>query len=166
MNISGFKSVIAKNPILDASRYKVLITGPAGTLKQDFSVLCSAVQLPGRGFSTVDKYNHGPIRKVPYAELYDDVSTTFYMTADMNLHEYFNAWQELIAGADYYMAYYHDFIGSVIIEVEDKQDNLKASYELFEAYPISISPIEFGYNLGGRITEFTVTWAYHHFEKR
>lgn len=166
MDISAFKSVIAGNPLLDASRYSVRITGPPGALNQELTALCSAVTLPGRGFGTTDKYNHGPIRKVPYAELYDDVSTTFYMTVSMDLHDFFNQWQELIAGSDYYIAYYHDFIGSVIIEVEDKKEVRRASYELFEAYPVSISPIEFGYALGGRISEFTVNWAYHHFEKK
>jgi hypothetical protein len=166
MDIQAFKTVIDKNSLLDATRYTVNISGPVGPLRSDFTTLCNAATLPGRGFGTADKYNHGPIRKVPYAELYDEVSTTFYMTTSMELHEYFNQWQELIGGEQYYIAYYHDIIGSVIINVEDKQDRRMATYELFEAYPSSISPLDFGYALGGRVTEFTVNWAYHHFERK
>jgi hypothetical protein len=166
MDIDTFKATIAQNMLLDASRYTVRISGPIGALTKEQGLMCSGVVLPGRGFGTADKYTHGPIRKVPYAEIYDDISTTFYLTEKMDVHEYFNKWQTLIGGDDYYIAYYHDFIGSVIIEVENKRDETQAVYELFEAYPVSMTPIELGYALGGRVTEFTVNWSYHHFEKK
>lgn len=166
MNIEDFKATIAANNLLDPTRYTVRISGPIGPLNRDLSLLCSAVTLPGRGFSTIDRYHHGPIRKVPYSELYDEVSTTFYVTEKMDHHSYFNEWQLLIAGEDYYLGYYNDIIGSVIIETENKQDRKTASYELFEAYPLTISPITLAYSSVGVVPEFTVTWAYHHFEKR
>lgn len=168
VNIDGFKAVMARNPLLDLSRYSVTISGPQkiGPMNPDHEILCSVASVPGRGFSSTDKYTHGPIRKVPYAEMYDEVSTTFYMTNNMAIHSYFDMWQTLIGGEDYYMAYYDDIIGSVVLSIEDKEYNIRAQYELFEAWPSSIGPIEMGYANGNRIAEFTVNWAYHHFERK
>lgn len=166
MNIDGFKATIKANDLLDSSRYTVQILGPIGGLTMDEQTLCSSCSIPGRGFSTVEKYTHGPIRKVPYAELYDDITTTFYMPTKMGIHDFFNQWQILIGGESYYIGYYDDIIGSVIIVIEDKKGNDVAIYELYEAYPISISPIELAYDRGEQISEFTVTWAYHHYEKK
>lgn len=167
MNIDKFKSTIAENDLLDSSKFRVIILGPIGMpLTEGESMLCSQVSVPGRGFSTVEKYNHGPIRKIPYAELYDDITTTFYMPTNMRIHEYFSDWQVLIGGDQYYMAYYDDIIGTVSIIVEDKAGNEAAIFELYEAYPISISPVELGYDRGEQISEFTVTWAFHHYERK
>lgn len=166
MNIDQFKSIIDSKGLLDPTRYTVNIVGPLGGLGQDLSVLCSSVTLPGRGFSTADKYTHGPNRKVPYAELFDDVQTSFYITRQLDVYNYFIKWQEFIGGKDFYVAYYKDLIGSVIINVEDRKDSAIASYELFEAWPKSVSNIELSYGATGIVPILTVSWAYHHFEKK
>ena len=168
MDIEGFKAALVKDDLLDPSRFAVQISGPAGIpgLSVEQALMCSNVSIPGRGFSTVEKYNHGPIRKVPYAELYDDITTTFYMPTSMSIHEYFDQWQIKIGGPNYFMGYYDDIIGTMNIVVQDKKDYQVAIYEIYEAYPISISPVELGYDKGEQIAEFTVTWAYHHFERK
>lgn len=167
MNIDAFKANIIKKPLLDPTRYTVRISGPVGALSRELTLNCSSVVIPGRSFATTERFDHGPIRKVPYSEIYNDVETTFYVTDTLEEHEFFNRWQELIGGSTSYgLAYYANIIGSVRIEIENKQDKKTAEYELFEAYPMSISPIELGYNLTGMVQLFRVTWAYHHMERR
>lgn len=166
MNISTFKANVASNPFLDATRYTVQIVGPAGTLSQSLSMNCSNVELPGRGFSTVEQYHHGPIRKVPYAELYDDVTTEFYATDSLTERKFFNDWQLLIAGEDYYFAYYKDFVGSVVINTQNKMDQNVNKIELIEAWPMNISQIQLGYTEEGIVPVFSVVWSYHHWENR
>lgn len=169
LGIDYIKATINKNPLLDPTKFSVSIVGPAGlaTMPRDIQTLCNAATLPGRGFGTVERYNHGPIRKIPYSELYDDVSTTFYLDQYLTSYNYFNAWQELIGGKETYdIAYYNDFIGSVIISTEDKTQSVINRYELFEAYPINITPIEMAFDKTDVVEVFTVTWAFHHFERK
>lgn len=167
MNIDNFKANVIAKPLLDPTRFTVRISGPVGALSRELTLYCSNVQLPGRGFATTERFDHGPIRKVPYSELYDDVSTTFYVTDDLEEHAFFNKWQELIGGqGSFGVAYYADIIGSVVIQVQNRMDQKTAEYELFEAYPISISTIELSYDMTNVVQVFTVNWAYHHFERK
>jgi hypothetical protein len=165
MFIDAFKAVIAKNNPLDPSRYNVAIISPLGPLDLDYTMMCNRVTVPGRSFGTADKYTHGPNRKVPYAELYVDINTSFYVDEMMNIRKYFEDWQEFIGGDDYYMKYYNEIIGSVIINVENHLGIHTAKYELFEAYPVGISTTELAYSEQNVVPEFTVSWAYHHFER-
>jgi hypothetical protein len=166
MNITKFKANVAANPFLDATRYTVFIGGPAGWLTEEISLNCSSVDLPGRGFSTVEQYHHGPIRKVPYAELYTDVTTEFYATDSLEERKFFNDWQLLIAGEDYYFSFYKDFVGSVQINTQNKMDQTINKIELIEAWPMEISQIQLGYTQEGLVPVFSVVWAYHHWENK
>ncbi len=84
----------------------------------------------------------------------------------MAIYDYFLKWQKLIGGEDYYIGYYKDIIGSLIINIENKQDNIVGTYELFEAYPTSVSQVDLGYANVGIVPVVNVNWAYHHFEKK
>lgn len=165
MNISDFKANVSRNPFLEASRYNVVITGPVGILSYDLSLYCSTCTLPGKGFSTVEQYHHGPIRKVPYSELYDDVTTNFYETEHLDVKEFFNNWHLRISDDSYYFAFYKDIIGTVKINIENKRGYKTTGITLIEAYPINVGEIELAYSEDGAIPVLPVQWAFHHWEK-
>lgn len=167
MLIDIFKASVAANPIMDPARFTVSISGPAGIYNRIMQLNCSAVNIPGKGYSTTDLIHEGPIRKMPYEELYDDVVTTFYVTENMVEQNYFIEWMEKISGKETYdLGWYRDFVGSVIIETQNKWHMPWTKFELIEAYPVAISDVQLSYSAGEEIPTIDVTWSYHHWERR
>lgn len=138
-------------------------------MDRELLVLCSKAVLPGRGFSTVDKYHHGPIRKVPYAELYDEAVFSFYETQGMKEKKFFDEWQRKIGSAggedSYYIGWYEDIIGTVTVMTLDKRGNTTTETTLYEAYPVSISESTLSYEAGNELPQLNITFTFHHWEK-
>lgn len=170
LSIDTLKAAINKHPLLDPSKYQVQITGPNGSMDRDLLVMCSKAVIPGRGFSTVDKYHHGPIRKVPYQEIYDQAVFSFYETQDMKEKKFFDEWQAKMGGAgdftSYFIGWYEDIIGTVTVMTLDKRGKVTSETTLYEAYPVSIGETTLSYAAGGEIPTLEVTFIYHHHEKK
>lgn len=165
LSIKELKASLSKYPLLDLSKYEVMITGPLGTLDREISLRCTSVVLPGRGFSTTELFTHGPVRKIHYMELYDDIQLSFIASDVLKERDFFNQWQRLMSGnASWNMAWYEEIIGTVVINNLDKQGNVKTSTTLFEAYPISMDPLTFDYTAGDQLPLFNVSFTYHHWE--
>lgn len=165
LSIKELKASLSKYPLLDLSKYEVMITGPLGTLDREISLRCTSVVLPGRGFSTTELFTHGPVRKIHYMELYDDIQLSFIASDVLKERDFFNQWQRLMSGnASWNMAWYEDIIGTVVINNLDKQGKVKTSTTLFEAYPVSMDPLTFDYTAGDQLPLFNVSFSYHHWE--
>lgn len=165
LSIENLKASLQAFPLLDLSKYMVMITGPNGTLNQQLTTRCSSATLPGRSIATTERFHHGPIRKIPYSEIYDDVSLTFIASDTLEERAFFNEWQRLIGGQESYnIAWYEDIIGTVSIHTLDKQGAFKTTTVLYEAYPITIDALTFDYTSGDQVPLLNVTFAYHHWE--
>lgn len=165
LSINALKTSLNKYPLLDLSKFKVFITGPKGNLEEQITLRCSNVSLPGRGISTTERFHHGPIRKIPYAEVYDDVTLSFITSDSLAERKFFNDWQTLIGGGNSYnIAWYADIIGTVVIQNLDRKGNVKTTTILYEAFPMTIDPIQFDSNAADQLSLFNVTFAYHHWE--
>ncbi len=156
---------LSKKGLFSPDRYKVQIWSPVGNLTEDDLLYCSSPSLPGRGFSTQERFDHGPIRKIPYTELYNDASFAFYNSKDLHEWSFFNDWQEFIGGGkDYYLPWYDDILGKVVIQPMDRTEQVQKTITLFEAYPVTLSDIQMGYEMQNDTSTFTVEFAFHHFE--
>lgn len=165
LSIKELKASLSKYPLLDLSKYEVMITGPLGTLDREISLRCASVVLPGRGFSTTELFTHGPVRKIHYMELYDDIQLSFIASDVLKERDFFNQWQRRMGGnPTWNMAWYEEIIGTVVINNLDKQGKVKTSTTLFEAYPVSMDPLTFDYTAGDQLPLFNVSFAYHHWE--
>lgn len=126
---------------------------------------CHTVNLPSRSFLTQDYTVHGPIRKIPYQETFEDLSTTFYLSESMKEREFFDSWLDLIGGGNsFHIEYYNNFISMMTLVVIGRDGTEHKAYNFYEIYPINISEVQFAYN-NQQLSEFTVTWAYHHYEE-
>ncbi len=162
ISISSIMSKVKSKGFLDPTKYQVMITGPLGTLGQDDSIYCSATSLPGRSVGTVERYDHGPIRKVPYAEIYADLSLTFMCSGNMTEHKFFDLWQTFcVGGDDFYLPYYDDIVGNIRLNLIDKQGSITMTMEAREAWPVMLSEVQLGYDEMGTVPKFSVDFAYH-----
>lgn len=163
-SINDLKTNITRYPLLVANKYKVYISSPKSSLKEELCLNCSAMGWPGSHIGTIDSdISLGPIRKIPNQEIHNDVSLTFYVTKSMAEVKFFKEWHKLITGQGegFYIGYYSDFIGLVKLETLDESGCVTANTTLYEAYPINISDIDFSY-AASDIATVTVDFAYHH----
>ena len=80
-DINEFKTRVGGS-LASPAYFRVLFTGaivdPDGV--NLLSLLCNQAQMPGRLLATNEYTTHGPIRKVPYSSIYDDLVFGFYCT--------------------------------------------------------------------------------------
>lgn len=166
-NINGFISNLKNNPLQRANRYKIQIMGPLGALSREVLMNCSSSNIPGRSFDTTEFYNYGPVRKIPYSEIFGPLTTNFYMREDLSDFQYFYDWQDLIGTSndanEYGIAYYDNIVGNVTFQPVTDDGSTERSIFLYEAYPLDISEIPFDYGSANQFASYSITWAYHHY---
>jgi len=113
------------------------------------AVLCEELQLPGISATNL------PIKIGAWTEfrnqnvefLTQDSVFTFVENQNLQIRKLFEKWIE--ASVDHTtkeLAYHSDIVGEILINVLDRQDNIRAQYRLLEAVPklISLSPLSWG----------------------
>lgn len=143
-------------------------------------VLCHTTTLPGRTLSTETDHRHGPTRKIGTNTIYDDIDLQFYLAGRthyqaQDIYNFFVAWHEFISGATqeaaatrsnfYGLNFYDSYVTDLTIEVfgpmsVDRADPI-LRIRCYEAYPISISPIQLTWLNQDEVMSFGVTFTYH-----
>lgn len=104
-NVQEFRSVIeSKKGLMRNNRFLVSIPSPRklrgklGTSERDMELFCKAAPLPGIGILTQDiyRYGYGPIERMPYGTVFNDVMLEFYIDADSMVRGWFRNWINLI----------------------------------------------------------------------
>ena len=65
-------------------------------ITRELSFLCNQAVVPGRHFATNEININGPIRKMPYQRIYDDIQVSIYCRTEMKERSFFEAWQKMI----------------------------------------------------------------------
>ncbi len=162
-NIDKIISHISKNPLLEPNRYEVIIVGP-NVINQEMTMNCHRCHIPGHSIGSFDHSIIGPKRKIPNEELYEELSTSFYVSRNMNEITTINNWIQMVGGYVFYrMEYYHDIVGEMQINIYDPTEKEVANVKFHECYPVGISEFELSY-VGQVPADVTVNWAYHTFQ--
>jgi hypothetical protein len=136
------------------------VVGYSGFMK-DFTYLCEAAEMPGRGFMNVDQRYYGPNFKVPFQTSYEDVNFTFICRAESYERQFFDDWMEIINPTTTFDFNYRDDYSSRIDiyqygEIAEKMGDTAPqafySWTLHDAYPVNISPQQ-------------VTWTDENFQR-
>lgn len=137
--------------------------------KQLTNLLCKSTNLPGSNLGVIEVPFRGRTVKIAGDRTFDNWSATFFNDKDFKLRSYFEQWSQAINAheentaerftptvdnANGYMAH---------LQVHQLEKNATApggtiirSYELFHAFPTSISSIDLAYDSNDQIEEFTV----------
>lgn len=137
------------------------------------SMLAINASIPGRIISTTPHRMYGTIREMPYGALYEPIQITFLCTNSMFERTFFNLWQENIMDhKSYYMKYYQDYVGSIIIQKLSGGDlfgspdagslvgDTVSIYILEDAYPKVIAEQELSYGSKNEYMTLTVEFSY------
>jgi hypothetical protein len=162
-NLHTIVGHIKDSPLLKPNRFEVIISGPVDIARK-ITFNCHRCDIPTHTIGSFEHSLIGPKRKIPNEETFDDISMSFYNNKYLDEVYAITQWIKLIGGnSSWRMAYHNDIVGSILINVYDLQEHIKAEINIYDAYPIGISELELSY-AGELPSDITINWAYHSFE--
>lgn len=168
---SHFIVTLNTPPTLSISERKEALGGDVKRYPEMLALLCKSAQLPGLTYATNQIRTFGEPLELPYEKIYDNVSLTFYVDANMEVKSFFDQWVDSIQlysnkGFDFY----DNYKTTIMIDVLNMGDHVSTdtgsgkehkvySVLLNEAYPKSIQAIELDYENSG-VMLLTVNFQY------
>lgn len=202
IRINDFISSINKKGVLKDNKYVVSFRLPNYLQTNAISIFnginssfllslrCENASIPGLQFASVDgppRFGYGPIEYNPYNVVYEDITLTFLLDSDSEIHKIFYDWmnsivnfhaqgQALIGSANaakgpvsgmapYEVGYKDDYITDLKVEVYPDANYDKASMELiaYRAFPKSVTPLNLNWS-DGQPLKLQVVMTYTDFE--
>ena len=75
------------------------------------SFLCNQTVIPGRHFSTNEYTTHGPVRRMPYQSIYDQLEVSIFCSSSLRERKFFDWWQNRIQNdKDYKWNYFKSYV--------------------------------------------------------
>lgn len=146
-NISTFKSTINQG-LARPNRYEVSITpftGGGGFFvdSSDLKFTCEQVELPGMQFATNEDLIFGPIRKMPFLPVFNDLTMMFMCRENMVERWFFDYWMRQIylrpiKSPSFLMRYFDDYKTTIEIRQLDQKNTTKYAIQCFECYPLEV----------------------------
>lgn len=154
------------------------ITDPFDT-KQDKYLIIKTAQFPGKFHDVIDFKYKGRNIPIKGQTRYDNTWTcSFYLEESHDLRDMFMNWIEaldqqhnmsdnlsrdvIVAKNRFNFSSYTSTITLVQVNFDDDAQHT-ASYQLYNAFPKSVSSVELDYSNTGTILEYTVEFSYSHF---
>ena len=152
--------------------YKVNFDFPTESNKvaaDTVSYLCKSAAIPASTVGTVELPFRGRVIKVPGDRTFESWTATFYNDIDWKLRNAFEEWVDLTNEKDENNA--SKAVGDVFKDITVEQlDKFKtdsvtaiATYNLINAFPVSVSQISLAYDNNDSYEEFDVEFAYSYF---
>lgn len=175
-NINQFRSSFSNTgEVLSPAHFEVQVLPPAGLASngielQNLSFRCEGASIPAKSIEQLERRTYGPRRKIAYRAVYDDITLTFIASANMKERKFFSDWMNLIQNSgeilnsNFNVKYYDSYISNLILKMYDKCSYEVYRVNLFEAYPVNISPIELSWDARNQYVRFSVTFSYRYWE--
>lgn len=173
-DINEFRGSFGDSEPFKASAYEVQFASlPSGLLPEltdtDTRYLnyrCLSASLPSKSLGTTDLKTYGPIRKMAYGGIHDNISLTFILSDNMKERELFVRWIDFISPDRTGNAkYYKDYVKDFSVFTFNKNGKINYITDFLEAYPVSIGPVELGWDQENSVSTVEVTFAYRYFEE-
>ena len=167
-SLSEFSSNIAKKGLASPNKFRIRFTMPSvvNNPKEEFNLMVENVDLAGRNVNSAINIEYGVRREVAYnAPAYDPLNITFLCSQDMSEKRKLEEWNNHIVKVNrgFDVEYYDNYIGSITVDVLDK--NLKSRYyvEYLEAYPKVINSIPFNHTTTNQTVRVTASFVYSYY---
>lgn len=107
------------------------------------ALMCTRAELPTRTFMTMDKREYPkPIEQVPYMDAPSSMGMTFIVGRDLFEYFFFEQWtNDIVNRETNLLNYYDEYTTSIIVSQLDETDEVIASVELENCYPVAVSKI-------------------------
>lgn len=175
-NIQEFHANM-KNGYAFTDHFKVMISSPKAMAgeNREMSFKINATNLPGRSAQTTDYKYHGPLRKVPYSYINNELTITVLCSPDYRERDYFMEWLDLAVGdtrkSDRFfhgaykkVSYYNEYVGRMSIMNYDKLGHERRLTIFEEVFPLNVNEIQLSWS-EETIGTFTVGLQYYAFHE-
>ena len=150
------------------NQFMVLLNFPAetGIASDDTSLLVSAAALPASNVNPAIVMYRGREVKFAGERTFDPWTITVLNDTTMKLRQAFERWSDLMNNRidnsgevipNFYMATLH-------VQQLDRNEELIRNYNIFNAFPITVSEVGLSYAANDVISEFNLTFQYSHIE--
>lgn len=138
-----------------------------------FPFRCEVAEFPGKTLSTIeDSTGAGPSLKLPYETTFNDINLTIVCSEDMKERFFFENWMDYIIGkadtgqisglVNFYSNYAEG--NKLIVSQLNPQAETLISFELYDVYPIAISPMTASWEETNTYQRFSVTMTYRYYK--
>ena len=111
------------------------------------NILCHTCTLPSRELQSAELKQYGPPHRMPLTSAYMPVSFSFYSPSDLSVRRYFETWQTAAVNiSSNTMNFYNEYTADIRIKVLDIEDGCDYYVDLYEAWPSSVSQIDYSYS--------------------
>ena len=173
-NINDFQANL-KDGFAFTDHFECEVHSPYG-LDRDMHFKVISTNLPGKSAQTTDYKFHGPLRKVPYSYINNELTLTVLCSPDYRERDYFLEWLDLavgdtrvndkwFAGAYKKVSYYNEYIGRILIKNYDKMGRKVRETTFEECFPLNVNEIQLSW-ADSAIGQFTVGLQYYAFHER
>jgi hypothetical protein len=159
-----------KDGMATTSHFTVSLTLPSKISKiqgvniEKVLLFCDQTPLPGTSLGTAQVRSYGEFREVPYERLYEPITLSFYVDADMTVKYLFDKWMGLVQSEisrDF--SYSTDYLTNTVkIIVQNMEGDSVYACTLFKCYPKAIAPIQLDY-AGKDVMKLSVTLMYQYY---
>lgn len=182
VSLSNAIASLRRKGIAKSNRYIVLIATPAALEKQSTLIRgvaqqaergvlsdgfmrahigCENAEMPGIQIATQEQMLYSINEKMPYQILYDEVTLTYRVDADMREKQYFDMWiNGIVNPVNGNIEYRNNYVTDIeIIQLDMKNEDVYA-VKLIDAYPTAIATLPMGYDQANTYHRISVTFAY------
>lgn len=177
MSIDAFKTAISSG-LARPNRYSVSISFPltfnfswdrivkAGIMYNNGAIttMCESVDFPGIHIATVEDKLWGPIRKIPYTPIYNDINMIFMCDTKMTLRYLFDQWQDIVISRNKKQYYYDDYVGKMTIVHLNEQNKPTYMINCYEVYPQEVVPQVLSYGEVDTYLKLNVKMVYRYWD--
>lgn len=133
--------------------------------KGKVDVMCHTCTLPSREIQGLEIKQFGPTHRMPVTGSYMPISFAFYSGADLSVRQYFETWQTSVINiSSNTFNFYNEFTSDVKIEILDIEGNTSYYVDVYEAWPSSISQVDYSYSNTDTAQSFMVVMQYRYWQ--
>lgn len=173
-NIEVFKSAISKSGVSNLSNFSCIISAPIGQndTSRDLQLRIEAVEVTGRNANIVEDLTGGFPTKIVMGSTMNEMPISVILSEDLREKKFFEDWQDKAFGNYrqgslnqfmYNPKFYKDYVGTVIVNIENEQGDITHTVEYIEAFPAIIGNISYSWESGQTIAKLSVTLIFKRF---
>ena len=169
-NVEGFLQKVASGVRPNMFEVEINFPTDVGADTGLTNILCKSAALPASSVGTIEVPFRGRTVKIAGDRTFDNWTATFINDKDMKVRQYFEKWLNLINSHEGNTAEAFSptatgkytaqlYVSQLAKDASENGDTLR-KYQLWYAFPTSVSQIDLAYDSNDLIEEFSVEFQY------
>lgn len=144
-----------------SNRFTVVFNSPLEAGRNPLYIACRRAQWPSLSFSTSTVKMQGPSFQLPYEQTLEEVQLEFFIDDKYENYHFFKKWFEKIIDPNTKnLEYYINYAEDVEIFQLDSNGEVIDSVKLLNAFPKTISEMDFAHDNDNEFQTFNVSFVY------